>query len=75
MGSSSWLGAASPLPSRPEPPAIPVLGVAAIFHAGYLLRCIRSIDFAVETLVLVHNGPDPEVAAAVAQLRRAPCTW
>ena len=46
------------------PPAIPVLGVASIFHADYLLRCFRSIDFAVNTLVLVHNGRDPGVAAA-----------
>jgi len=52
------------------PPAIPVLGVASIFHADYLLRCFRSIDFAVKTLVLVHNGRDPGVAAAAATLQR-----
>ena len=27
-----------------DPPPIPVLGVATIFHAGYVLRCFRSID-------------------------------
>ena len=52
-----------------DPPPIPVLGVATIFHAGYLLRCFRSIDFPVETLVLVHNGQDAEVSAAVETLR------
>ena len=52
------------------PPAIPVLGVASIFHAEYLLRCFRSIDFAVKTLVLIHNGMDPGVAAAAATLQR-----
>ena len=52
------------------PPAIPVLGVASIFHADYLLRCFRSIDFAVNTLVLVHNGRDPGVAAAAETLQR-----
>ena len=44
-----------------DPPPIPVLGVATIFHAGYVLRCFRSIDYPVETLVLVHNGDDEEV--------------
>ena len=53
----------------PEPPAIPVLGVASIFHADFLMRCFRSIDFAVKTLVLVHNGRDPSVAAAVSTLK------
>ena len=55
--------------AAPEPPAIPVLGVASIFHAGYLMRCIRSIDFAVKVLVVVHNGRDPGVAATVATLK------
>lgn len=54
----------------PEPPAIPVLGVASIFHASFLMRCFRSIDFAVKTLVLVHNGRDPGVASAVSTLKR-----
>ena len=49
---------------------IPVLGVASIFHAGYLLRCIRSIDFAVDTLIVVHNGVDPAVAEAIVQLQQ-----
>ena len=52
------------------PPAIPVLGVASIFHAGYLLRCVRSVDFAVDTLVVVHNGNDGEVGAAIVQLQQ-----
>ena len=52
------------------PSAIPVLGVASIFHAGYLLRCIRSIDFAVSKLVVVHNGDDPDVGAAIATLQQ-----
>jgi GT2 family glycosyltransferase len=52
------------------PDAIPVLGVASIFHAGYLLRCVRSIDFPVQTLVVIHNGDDAEVGAAVALLQR-----
>ena len=52
------------------PLAIPVLGVASIFHADYLMRCFRSIDFAVNTLVLIHNGLDPGVAAAAATLQR-----
>lgn len=52
-----------------DPPPIPVLGVATIFHAGYLLRCFRSIDYPVQTLVLVHNGQDEEVSAAVQTLR------
>lgn len=56
--------------TAPEPPAIPVLGVASIFHAGYLMRCIRSVDFAVRVLVVVHNGRDPGVAAAVATLKK-----
>ena len=51
-------------------PAIPVLGVASIFHAGYLLRCVRSIDHPVETLVVVHNGVDEGVAAAIETLQR-----
>lgn len=54
----------------PAPASIPVLGVASIFHAAYLLRCIRSIDFAIDTLVVVHNGNDGEVGAAVAQLQQ-----
>ena len=53
---------------RPLP--IPVLGVASIFHAEYLLRCIRSIDFPVEVLVVVHNGEDVSVADAIATLQR-----
>ena len=53
-----------------EPPPIPVLGVATIFHAGYVLRCFRSIDYPVEMLVLVHNGDDEEVGAAVEVLKR-----
>ena len=53
-----------------DPPPIPVLGVATIFHAGYVLRCFRSIDYPVETLVLVHNGDDEEVGAAVEVLKR-----
>ena len=53
-----------------SPAAIPVLGVASIFHASYLLRCIRSVDFAVNTLVVVHNGDDPEVGGAIATLQR-----
>ena len=53
-----------------DPPPIPVLGVATIFHAGYVLRCFRSIDYPVETLVLVHNGDDEEVTAAVEVLKR-----
>ena len=56
--------------SRDEPPPIPVLGIATIFHAEYLLRCIRSIDFPVQTLVLVRNGEDADVAAAVETLKR-----
>ena len=68
MPPSDWLGAATSLPPSVEPLPIPVLGVATIFHAGYLLRCIRSIDFLVETLVLIQNGEDPEVTAAVRQL-------
>ncbi len=59
-----------PPPPSDEPSPIPVLGVATIFHAAYVLRCIRSIDFHVETLVLVHNGEDAEVGAAVATLQR-----
>ena len=54
-----------------SPPPIPVLGVASIFHASYLLRCIRSIDFAVETLVVVHNGDDPDVGAAIELAERS----
>ena len=69
--SVDWLSAATSsnewLP--PDPPAIPVLGVATIFHAGYLLRCIRSIDFAIQTLVVIHNGEDEEVSAAVKLLQ------
>eukprot|EP00966_Prymnesium_polylepis_P035620 827230-Prymnesium_polylepis.1 len=50
--------------------AIPVLGVASIFHAGYLMRCIRSIDFEVHTLVVVHNGRDSQVARAIETLQQ-----
>lgn len=49
---------------------IPVLGVASIFHAAYLLRCIRSIDFPVRLLVVVHNGIDPEVGSAISLLQQ-----
>lgn len=56
--------------ARPEPYPIPVLGVASIFHAGYLLRCIRSVDYPVSTLVVVHNGNDPGVAAAIEVLEQ-----
>lgn len=66
---ADWLSARTTLSLAPPPMAIPVLGVATIFHAGYLLRCIRSIDFAVETLVVIHNGQDPEVAAAIELLQ------
>lgn len=61
---------ASPDPDDGVGVTIPVLGVASIFHASYLLRCIRSIDAPVSTLVVVHNGRDPEVAAAVETLQR-----
>ena len=61
--------AAGPATDQAVEKAIPVLGVASIFHAGYLLRCIRSIDYAVDTLVVVHNGEDAQVAAAIATLQ------
>ena len=31
--------------ARSSARSIPVLGIGTIFHAGYLLRCVRSIDY------------------------------
>ena len=62
---TALLASEAPREARP----IPVLGVASIFHAEYLLRCIRSIDHPVDTLVVVHNGKDPQVGAAVETLQ------
>ena len=72
---SALLAAADSAGSTFERP-IPVLGVASIFHAGYLLRCIRSIDYPVDVLVVIHNGEDAQVAAAIATLQlERPTMW
>ena len=60
------------LPARASealPIPIPVLGITTFLHAGYLLRCIRSIDHPVELLVVVHNGMDAEVIRALQTLQ------
>ena len=48
--------------------SIPVIGVPVINRADLLLRCLRSIDFPVDKLVVVDNGGEPEVAAVLAQV-------
>lgn len=47
---------------------IPVLGIPVVNRADLLHRCIRSIDYPVESLVIVNNGEDRGVAALLEQL-------
>lgn len=47
---------------------IPILAIPVLNRGDMLLRCIRSIDFPIEKLVLVNNGDDQSVAAAIEQL-------
>jgi glycosyltransferase involved in cell wall biosynthesis len=48
---------------------IPILGIPILNRADLLLRCIRSIDYPVDKLVIVNNGKDPGVLAILDQLQ------
>jgi GT2 family glycosyltransferase len=48
---------------------IPVLGIPVLNRGDLLLRCIRSIDYPADRLVIVNNGDDPSVAAILDQLQ------
>jgi hypothetical protein len=47
---------------------IPVLACPVLNRADLFLRMIRSIDYPVEKLVVINNGDDPGIAAAIEQL-------
>jgi GT2 family glycosyltransferase len=47
---------------------IPVLAIPILNRADFLLRCIRSIDYPVDKLLIINNGDDPGVNAAIEQL-------
>jgi len=47
---------------------IPVLGIPVLNRADLFLRCIRSIDYQVDKLVVVNNGDDAGVKTAIEQL-------
>jgi GT2 family glycosyltransferase len=49
---------------------IPVLGIPVLNRGDLLLRCIRSIDYPVEKLVIVNNGDDSGVCTVIEQLKR-----
>lgn len=47
---------------------IPVLGIPVLNRGDLLLRCISSIDYPVRRLVIVNNGRDKSVRAAIEQV-------
>jgi GT2 family glycosyltransferase len=47
---------------------IPILAIPILNRGDFLLRCIRSIDYPVEKLLIVNNGNDAGVCAAIEQL-------
>lgn len=49
--------------------SIPVLAIPILNRGDFLLRCIRSIDYPIDQLVIINNGSDAGVAAAVRQLQ------
>ena len=48
--------------------AIPVLAIPVLNRGDLLLRCIRSIDYPVERLIIVNNGNDAGVMGVVRQI-------
>lgn len=48
---------------------IPVLGIPILNRSDLLLRCLRSIDYPVDKLVIINNGKDAGVIAALEQLQ------
>lgn len=48
---------------------IPIIGVPILNRGDLLLRLARSIDYAVGKLVVINNGDDPGVRAAIEQLQ------
>lgn len=48
---------------------IPVIGIPVLNRGDLLMRCIRSIDYPFEKLVIINNGDDAGVAAVIDQLR------
>jgi len=47
---------------------IPIIGIPVLNRGDLLFRCIRSIDYPFDKLVIVNNGGDPGVKAVCEQL-------
>lgn len=63
------VGKATPPVTYAENGPIPVFAVPVLNRGDLLLRCVRSIDYPVERLVIVNNGNDSSVADAIRTLR------
>jgi GT2 family glycosyltransferase len=48
--------------------SIPVIAIPVLNRADLFMRCVRSIDFPVDKLVIINNGSDPGIRQAIEQL-------